>query len=149
LSPKGGGNRFEESVAAAGVAFRPDLERIAGTLKARAIPMLVVEIPSSMGDALAGHVSEFFRARPDVCKGVLRVSFDHPENFIADWRDRAAAAGVRPDWVTRTGEELGIDEQFLAPHFPYRDYFQDIVHPNALGNELISAQLARFLAHIR
>lgn len=138
--------RMRNTVAAAAAFYRPDLERMARALKARAIPMVVVEVPTSMGDAVTGHFADFFRGRPDVCRGVLRVSFDRPQDYIADWDLRLSGLRDRPDWVTQTGQELGVGEHRLSPHFPHRLFFQDIVHPNALGNELIAAQLRRFLA---
>lgn len=125
--------RMRETLAAAAAFYRPDLERLARTLKARGIPLVVVEVPLATGLTVTGPVADFFRGRPDVCRGVLRVSFDGSEDDI-------------PDWVAQTAQELGVDERRLAPALPYRRFFQDIVHPNALGNELIAAQLLRFLA---
>lgn len=138
--------RMRETLAAAAALYRPDLERMARTLKARGIPVVVFEVPFSTGYIVTGPVADFFRGRPDVCLGVLRVSFDRPQDHIPDWDLRASGLRDRPDWVTQTAREMGIDERRLAPSFPYRLFFQDIVHPNALGNELIAAQLRRFLA---
>ncbi len=149
LSGNAPDRRQRQTVAAAEGFYRPALERMARTLKERGIGVVVLEVPTAMGDALTGHVADFFRGRPDVCRGVLRVSFDRPQDFIADWARRRSEAREGPDWVAQSGQELGIGESRLAPHFPHRLFFQDIVHPNALGNELIAAQLGRFLAKIR
>ena len=134
---------------AAAEAYRSDLERIARTLKDLHIPLVVFEVPDATGSRVAGHITDFFKTRPEVCLGVLEVSFDRPQNWIADWERRAGGQPARPDWVTLTAGELGLDESRLAPYFPNRVFFQDIIHPNALGNELIAAQLRSFLETLR
>lgn len=129
----------------ASACYRPDLERMAKLLRERRIPLVVVSIPMASGYPVAPHVARFFKQRPDLCLGVLNVSFKRPQDWLQDWELTAAALRGRPDWVSRTAQEMGLAEERIAPVFPYRHFFLDNVHPSALGHAVIAAQLGRFL----
>jgi len=137
--------QIEEALAVAAERYRGDLDDLISTCRAETIPVVVVTLPFATGQAYSGHVTDACHDHGDVCLGVVVADLDRPERWLDDWPSIAARKRGEPDFVTRTAEEFGFDEDALAPVFPYRYFFHDIVHPDDEGHALVAKQLEAFL----
>ena len=120
------------------------LERFFSLCEARQIRVIVMTLRYSTGEPYGEHVATACAQHPRVCLGSLDIDLDEPARWVAGSPDLDP---VRPDpvWSSKVAEARFVDPASLAALFPYHRLFHDIVHPNALANELIAAQLAPFV----
>jgi lysophospholipase L1-like esterase len=138
--------QIEEALAVAGERYRGDLEHLFDTCAAKDIEIVVVTLPYASGQDYSGHVVDACASAGDACLGVVAADLDHAERWIEEWPTILQRNQAEPDFVTRTAAEFGFAEADLAPVFPYRHFFHDIVHPDDEGHAIVAAQLAPFLA---
>ncbi|MCZ7584086.1 MAG: GDSL-type esterase/lipase family protein [Deltaproteobacteria bacterium] len=125
--------------------YREPMESFLDACRKRGIPVAVVFTPLATGVYYGDHVANICAAHRESCVGSLRVRFDDPERWIADWPIKRMVAEATVDFADETQASYGFPEGSADTLFPYRLFFDDIVHPSTLGHELIAAQAAAFV----
>lgn len=118
-------------------AARPHFDAILEQAAALGVPALGIALPYANGVDYGQHLEAACAARPGTCLGVLRPDLLSPAA-------EALSAGPLPphtDFVQATAAEMGMRVGDLAPVFPLRHAFVDIVHLSPLGHAAVAAAL--------
>lgn len=124
--------------------YGDDLARLFAVCERRGMPVVLLQFPLADGRRFTAYVERACRARPKVCREAVRADLEHPARWIGPGLDVEASRG-EDDFVAKTAKQMGVAVEALDPVLPYRRYFFDIVHPNALANRIVARQLEEVL----
>ena len=152
LAWKLGGDPFPEAYQRAIPEMRrrygESTKRLFELARATDAPVAVILVPMADNREYGVVMQEHCEAAGDQCLGILEVDFDEEGVLGEEGQTELRSMEKESDWVTETSELANLDEELVARIMTNRHFFYDVVHPNGLGNEVISAQLTRFLKDI-
>ncbi|MEC8380861.1 MAG: SGNH/GDSL hydrolase family protein [Myxococcota bacterium] len=120
-------------------ANRTHIEALFEGAQSMNVPVIVLNLPYAYEHYYGGHITEVCLQYDSICAGEVRVDLSQVD--AAKSLFEIPPSQVESDFVTRTAAQMPIDESTLAPVFPYRDSFLDVVHLSPQGHAISAAQL--------
>lgn len=125
-------------------ANREHIEALFESASTMGVPVLILNLPYAYEHYYGGHITEVCEAYTDICLGEVKV--DLSQEASARKTFTVVPSQVEFDFVSRTAAQMPINETDLAPVFPYRDCFHDVVHLSPLGHAISADQLVPVVA---